>query len=80
MRRRGATNAAPQPAAGPGVRIVFCHHEGAPERDTSETLPGYYRDRWEYAVCQVDSRRGGYVRELDAAGRIVRQHPAEGQK
>lgn len=58
------------------MRIVYCHHAGGVELEPPPELPDGYRTVWEWAVCQVDSRQGGYVRERDAAGQIVRQHPA----
>ncbi len=71
--------ATPPPGPGVGLRIVYCHHAGGMEAEAHEELRperSGYRTLWAWAVCQVDSRRGGYVREMDAAGNVVRQHPA----
>ncbi len=76
MKRAKATNAA---AVGPGLRVVYCHHAGGTELEVFPQLRperSGYPTAWEWALCQVDTRRGGYVRELDAAGNVVRQHPA----
>ena len=79
MKRGQKLDPPPVPAAiqalQPGAGIFYRHDAGAPEIEISGAALNGYQGTFEWALWQVDSRRGGYVVERDAAGKVVRRHP-----
>jgi len=86
MRRRAGSTpqtaemAPPEPETPHAPGIFFRHDADAPEREVGmDYRVGAWHPQdaqWSFAVCQVDSRQGGYVVEYGVDGRVQRRHPA----
>lgn len=61
-------------STGPG--IFYRPTAAAGEQRAAEMFRGGFKDTWQYAVYQVNSRQGGYVEERDAEGKVLRRPPA----
>ena len=66
------------------MKIIYRHDRDSPELDAADRMPGWQSGLritlptsalFAWATWQIDSARGGYVREVDANGKALREHP-----